>query len=84
MNFPLATEYHLGLLKAKLARYRAQLIEPTTKSGAKVSAYVSILLTIVCHEHRLVPIKPLVVTYSSVLWIYPTSLFVHVCVCHLL
>lgn len=30
-----ATEYHLGLLKAKLARYRAQLLEPTTKSSAK-------------------------------------------------
>ncbi|CDO70221.1 hypothetical protein BN946_scf184942.g21 [Trametes cinnabarina] len=28
-----ATEYHLGLLKAKLARYRAQLLEPTTKSS---------------------------------------------------
>ncbi|KAB5594136.1 hypothetical protein CTheo_2473 [Ceratobasidium theobromae] len=28
-----ATEYHLGLLKAKLARYRAQLLGPTSKSG---------------------------------------------------
>lgn len=28
-----ATEYHLGLLKAKLARYRAQLLEPVGKSS---------------------------------------------------
>jgi len=28
-----ATEYHLGLLKAKLAKYRAQLLEPDKKSG---------------------------------------------------
>jgi ribosome-interacting GTPase 1 len=34
----LATEYHLGLLKAKLAKYRAQLLEPTGKAGAKVMA----------------------------------------------
>lgn len=30
-----ATEYHLGLLKAKLAKYRQQLLEPTGKSSAK-------------------------------------------------
>jgi ribosome-interacting GTPase 1 len=30
-----ATEYHLGVLKAKLAKYRAQLLEPTTKSKEK-------------------------------------------------
>lgn len=27
-----ATEYHLGLLKAKLAKYRSQLLEPAKKS----------------------------------------------------
>lgn len=31
-KFNLATEYHLGLLKAKLAKYRSQLLEPTKKS----------------------------------------------------
>ncbi|KAI8998142.1 Developmentally-regulated GTP-binding protein 2 [Gaertneriomyces sp. JEL0708] len=30
-----ATEYHLGLLKAKLARYRVMLLEPTGKAGPK-------------------------------------------------
>uniref|UniRef100_A0A1I8IRI6 TGS domain-containing protein n=1 Tax=Macrostomum lignano TaxID=282301 RepID=A0A1I8IRI6_9PLAT len=30
-----ATEYHLGLLKAKLAKYRAQLLEPQGKSAQK-------------------------------------------------
>ncbi|KAJ8102569.1 P-loop containing nucleoside triphosphate hydrolase protein [Lipomyces tetrasporus] len=29
-----ATEYHIGLLKGKLARYRAQLLEPTPGSSA--------------------------------------------------
>ena len=28
-----ATEYHLGLLKAKLAKYRAQLLEPDAKKA---------------------------------------------------
>ncbi|KAF4012439.1 hypothetical protein G4228_003184 [Cervus hanglu yarkandensis] len=30
-----ATEYHLGLLKAKLAKYRAQLLEPSKSSSSK-------------------------------------------------
>jgi hypothetical protein len=30
-----ATEHHLGMLKAKLAKYRVQLLEPDKKAGAK-------------------------------------------------
>ncbi|GAA6006939.1 Rbg2p [Rhodotorula paludigena] len=33
-----ATEYHLGLLKAKLARYRAQLLEGETSKSSKPGA----------------------------------------------
>ena len=30
-----ATEYHLGLLKGKLARYRSELLDNASKSGGK-------------------------------------------------
>ena len=36
-----ATEYHLGLLKAKLAKYRTQLLEPASK-GVKVTNKIKI------------------------------------------
>lgn len=35
-----ATEYHLGLLKAKLAKFRRDLIEGGTKSAVKARVYV--------------------------------------------
>ena len=49
----IATEYHLGLLKAKLAKYRAQLIEAPKGSAGKVStaAVIDILHT----NHRTDP-----------------------------
>ncbi|KAA3674676.1 uncharacterized protein DEA37_0001379 [Paragonimus westermani] len=34
-----ATEYHLGLLKAKLAKYRGQLLEAQEKSSGKVEGF---------------------------------------------
>ncbi|KAI0308047.1 developmentally regulated GTP-binding protein [Multifurca ochricompacta] len=45
----MARKYHLGLLKAKLARYRAQLLEPTTKSGGPGTGFDSTLLSRVTH-----------------------------------
>ena len=35
---PQATEYHLGLLKAKLARYRAELLEGSSGGSSKAGA----------------------------------------------
>ncbi|KAI8926349.1 P-loop containing nucleoside triphosphate hydrolase protein [Entophlyctis helioformis] len=34
-----ATEYHLGLLKAKLAKYRVMLLEPAGKAGPKGAGF---------------------------------------------
>lgn len=47
----------MGLLKAKLARYRAQLIEPTSKSGPKVS--IVLLIAYDGISHVLPPCYPL-------------------------
>ena len=36
-----ATEYHIGQLKAKLAKYRTQLLEPASKGGKSEGFEVS-------------------------------------------
>ncbi|RLV93303.1 hypothetical protein DV515_00013480 [Chloebia gouldiae] len=41
-----ATEYHLGLLKAKLAKYRAQLLEPSKSPAAKGEGFDSTFLSL--------------------------------------
>jgi ribosome-interacting GTPase 1 len=45
-----ATEHHLGILKAKLARYKTQLLDPGSKSkgGGEGFAVVSILFLTNC------------------------------------
>ncbi len=36
------SRYHLGLLKAKLAKYRTMLLEPVGKAGPKVSLVLTL------------------------------------------
>jgi len=45
-----ATEYHIGLLKAKLARYRSILLEPTSKSGGKGEGFDVMKVYFICIE----------------------------------
>ncbi|VDK78252.1 unnamed protein product [Gongylonema pulchrum] len=41
-----ATEYHLGLLKAKLAKYRQQLLEPTTKGSSNLIIIINAIFQV--------------------------------------
>jgi ribosome-interacting GTPase 1 len=53
----LATEYHLGLLKAKLAKYRVQLLEPTKGAGAKVSTLIDRFIITILINFRLIKLN---------------------------
>ena len=45
-SLPPATESHLGILKAKLAKYRAQLLEPPKGAGSGKVWWAAIRLVI--------------------------------------
>lgn len=63
-----ATEYHLGLLKAKLAKYRQQLLEPTGKSAGKVCDLHEITPPPPTHGHTHTPLAVLRDHWSAILW----------------
>ena len=46
-----ATEYHLGTLKAKLAKYRAQLLEPQGKKGEKGEGFDVLKVCLALDSH---------------------------------
>lgn len=53
-----ATEYHLGLLKAKLAKYRAQLLEPPKSASSKVLRSLRWTMCIDCFDIPDPPFPP--------------------------